>query len=131
VAILVVAGAAAYSNSLQGPFIFDDLPRIPDNPHLRGPGAPGSPWGLAFSSNFRTRPVVALTVALNYAIGGFDVRGYHVVNLIIHLLAAVVLFGVVRRTLRLPALAARFAGASTGLALAVALLWMLHPLQTQ
>jgi len=128
VAILVVAGVVAYSNSLHGPFIFDDLPRIPDNPHLQGDW---SPWRLAFSSNFRTRPVIAFTVALNYAIGGLDVRGYHVVNLAIHLLAAVVLFGVVRRTLRLPALAARFAGASTGLALAVALLWMLHPLQTQ
>jgi len=128
VAILVVAGAAAYSNSFGGPFILDDLRLIPDNPALRGDV---SPWHLAFSSNFRTRPVIALTVALNHALGGFNVVGYHVVNLIIHLLAAVVLFGVVRRTLRLPALAGRFGEASTGLALAIALLWMLHPLQTQ
>jgi tetratricopeptide (TPR) repeat protein len=128
VAILLAAGAAAYSNSFRGPFILDDLKLIPDNPALRGDW---SPWHLAFSSNFRTRPVIALTVAMNYALGGLDVRGYHAVNLVIHLLAALVLFGVVRRTLRLPALAERFAGASTGLALAVALLWMLHPLQTQ
>ncbi|MCX5684740.1 MAG: tetratricopeptide repeat protein [Planctomycetota bacterium] len=128
VAILLVAGAAAYSNSFHGPFIFDDLLLIPNNPDFP---RDGSPWQLAFSPVFRTRPVIALTVAMNYAIGGFNVVGYHVVNLIIHLLAALVLFGVVRRTLRLPALAGRFADASTGLALAIALLWMLHPLQTQ
>ena len=129
VAILVAAGAAAYSNSFGGPFIFDDLRLIPENPDLRGDV---SPWQLVFSPNFQTRPVLGLTVGLNYALGGLDVRGYHVVNLIIHLLAAVVLFGVVRRTLRLVAPRLSLdSNASTGLALAIALVWMLHPLQTQ
>ena len=55
------------------------------------------------------RPVLNLTLALNYALGGFDVAGYHVLNLAIHLAAGLALFGVVRRTLtsRSPARAVR------------------------
>ena len=56
---------------------------------------------------------------------------YHAGNLLIHLLAALTLFGIVRRTLLLPALRDRFGGASTGLAAAAALIWALHPLQTE
>ena len=68
---------------------------------------------------------------MNYAIGRLDVLSYHVGNLLIHLLAALTLFGILRRTLLLPALRDRFGGASTGLAAAAALLWALHPLQTE
>jgi hypothetical protein len=48
------------------------------------------------------RPLVNLSFALNYALGGLDVRGYHLFNVGIHLLAALILFGIVRRTLGLP-----------------------------
>ena len=58
-------------------------------------------------------------------------RSYHAGNLLIHLLAALTLFGIVRRTLLLPRCATGSAGASTGLAAAVALIWALHPLQTE
>ena len=78
-----------------------------------------------------SRPVLKLSLALNYAIGGRDARGFHAVNLAIHTLAGLTLFGVVRRSLRAPAAAARFGAAADGLAAAVALLWLLHPLQTQ
>jgi hypothetical protein len=60
-----------------------------------------------------------------------SVRGYHVFNLIVHLLGALVLFGIARRTLLQPALRARFGSAATPLALAVALLWAVHPLLTE
>ena len=76
------------------------------------------------------RPVVQFTLALNHSLGG-GVWGYHAFNLAIHLLAALTLFGIVRRTLTLPALAPRFARASTALAFCIALLWALHPLQTE
>ena len=46
------------------------------------------------------------------------------------MLAGLTLFGIVRRTLLLPSLGGRFAAAATSLALAVALIWTLHPLQT-
>ena len=72
------------------------------------------------------RPIVNLSFALNYALGGTRVWGYHAVNLAIHAAAGCALFGVVRRTLRRIGQAG-----SLGLAFAAALLWTVHPLQTE
>ncbi len=58
-------------------------------------------------------------------------RGFHAGNLLIHLLAALVLFGIVRRTLLAPSLREQFGRAASGLALAVALIWAVHPLLTE
>ena len=70
------------------------------------------------------RPLLNLSLALNYALGGLEVWGYHATNLAIHLAAAWLLFGILRRTLPAARLRDRFGGAATPLALAVALLWM-------
>ena len=59
-----------------------------------------------------------------------DTRPFHAGNLFIHLSAALVLFGIVRRTLSSPRLHERFGLAAPWLAAAVALLWVVHPLQT-
>jgi tetratricopeptide (TPR) repeat protein len=75
--------------------------------------------------------VVRFTLAVNWALDGFDPRGYHAVNLGLHVLSALALFGVVRRTLAGPWLPPRFGEASRGLALAVAAIWLVHPLQTE
>jgi tetratricopeptide (TPR) repeat protein len=129
-AAILVAVAAAYSNSLGGPFIFDDTSAIRNNATIRSLRCVEvliPPGNVTLSR----RPLANLSFAVNYAIGKLAVRSYHVGNLLIHLLAALTLFGVVRRTLLLPALSDRFGGASTGLAAAVALIWALHPLQTE
>jgi Flp pilus assembly protein TadD len=129
-----VAGIVAYANSFQGDFVFDDRPSILESLRIRSLGSPGR---LLLGS---TRPLVELTLALNYAIGRLDPWGYHLVNLLIHLAAALLLYGLCRRTLLLQAerthgVAPRHPsppGASAAsLAFAVALLWLLHPLQTQ
>jgi tetratricopeptide (TPR) repeat protein len=121
---LAVFGAAAYFNSLHGVFVFDDKTSILENPAIRQLW----PLGPVFRG---PRPVADLTFAANYAIGQLNVVGYHLVNLAVHILAALTLFGIVRRTLSLPPLAERFGSAASALALAVALLWMVHPLQTE
>lgn len=77
------------------------------------------------------RPVVNVSLALNYALGGLDPFGYHAFNLGVHLIAALLLFGLVRRTLERPPLAARHGPAAAPLAGAVALIWLAHPLQTE
>ena len=77
------------------------------------------------------RPLLNLSLALNYAAGGLDIRGFHAANLAIHLAAALLLFGILRRTLLLPAMRDRFGAAATPLAPAVAMLWAVHPLQTE
>src|SRR5262249_26552673 len=78
-----------------------------------------------------SRPLVSLTLAINYAISGYEVWSYHLVNLLIHVGAGLTLFGIVRRTLQSDRLRVRFGARSTELALAVALVWTVHPLQTQ
>ena len=77
------------------------------------------------------RPLVNASFAINYAIGGLDTSGYHAVNVGFHLMCALLIFGVVRRTLELPSLKKRFGPRSADLAFCVALLWTLHPLNTE
>lgn len=114
----------AYANSLNGAFVFDDQHHIEANESIRSV--------IPLSRHLATRrPLVSLSVAINYAIGGLDPWGYHAFNLLVHVLAALTLFGVVRRTLILPRLAASFQNHATILALAVAALWAAHPLTTQ
>jgi tetratricopeptide (TPR) repeat protein len=135
--IIVLATLAAYHNSLSGPFIFDDVPGIQENAtirHLRPIWrALTPPHEISRDSGLPVagRPLVNLSLAVNYAAGGLAVRGYHTLNLAIHILAALVLFGVVRRTLLQPRLRDRFGDAAGWLALAIAGLWSLHPLQTE
>jgi tetratricopeptide (TPR) repeat protein len=59
------------------------------------------------------------------------VGGYHLVNVAIHLLCALLLFGIARRTLRTPVVGDALAGRSTLLAFATALVWTLHPLGSE
>ena len=129
--LLVLAVMAAYGNSFHGPFIFDDANSIVENTSIRQLWSPQVLTAPPEALTAVGRPVLNLSLAINYAIGGLNVWGYHAVNLAIHILAALALFGLVRRTLLLPTVSDRFGPASTGLALAVALVWALHPLQTE
>ncbi len=132
---LFIAGAAlvAYMNTGHVPFVFDDVSSIVENPTirrlwpLRDALSPNPGWGLTVSG----RPVLNLTLAFNYAISGLGVESYHALNLLIHILAGLVLFGIVRRTLDRSPLAAVFKDKAGPLALAIAALWTLHPLQTE
>jgi tetratricopeptide (TPR) repeat protein len=130
---LGLATAAAYVTSFQGAMVFDDLYAIVANPTIRDLGQPGAvlfPPG-DIGGTIGGRPVVNLTLALNYAISGLDPWSYHAVNLGIHLLAGLALFGLVRRTVLRSAAAAPCRDTALLLALAVASLWALHPLQTE
>jgi protein O-mannosyl-transferase len=131
--LVIAAGIWAYHNSLTGPFIFDDLPSISENRTIRHLWPPwralSPPHGRG--TTVEGRPVLNFTLAINYAAGGAAARGYHVVNLAIHILAGLTLFGIVRRTLLQPALRERFGAAANELALATAVLWTVHPLQTE
>src|SRR5262245_26417446 len=123
--VIALATAVAYFNSTDTPFILDDHAGIAGNPLLR---RPFPSWAEVLSN---ARIVVTWTLAANYAFGGVNVQGYHVVNLIIHLLAGLTLYNLVRQSLLLPSLKGVFDGAAPELALVVAVLWVVHPLQTQ
>jgi tetratricopeptide (TPR) repeat protein len=130
-AIIVLAGAIVYLNSLNAPFIFDDNTAILDNQQIRQLWPLSMPLSPRRDTPVAGRPIVNLSFAVNYAAGGLDVTGYRAFNLAIHLLAALTLFGIVRRTLRLPSLAPTFGSKATNLAWVIALIWVLHPLQTE
>ena len=131
IAIVLVAGILTYANSLSGPFILDDQSTIADNQQIREWWSPSSVLVPETDTAIAGRPIVNLSFAVNYAIGGLDVRGYHAGNIAIHLICALLAFGVMRRTLELPRMRDRFGGSSANLACAVALLWVVHPLNSE
>jgi tetratricopeptide (TPR) repeat protein len=127
---LLAALIAAYANSFRVPFLLDDADSIAANPSIQ---SFTSAWFPPSGSGITTsgRPLLNVSLAINYAIHGTDVFGYHVGNLLIHALSALTLWAVIRRTLRQPILAPRFARHATPLAWCAASLWALHPLQTE
>ncbi|MDB6092648.1 MAG: yrrB [Verrucomicrobia bacterium] len=132
--IIILAAWAAYGNSFAGPFVFDGQATIRDNPSIRqlwplGPALSPPSDGSPVSG----RPIANLSFALNHAVGGFEVRGYHALNLAIHILAGLTFFGIMRRTLAgIPAAqAAGFGSRRDWAPLAAAVIWTVHPLQTE
>jgi tetratricopeptide (TPR) repeat protein len=123
---LICVGLFVYYNSFSGAFVFDDLPVIVNNLDIR---RLWPPWD--FLVHAQARPLWELSLAVNYRLGGLNVWGYHAVNVAIHILAGLVLFGVVRRTLEGERLRDRYGRAAYGLAAAVAAIWLVHPLQTE
>jgi tetratricopeptide (TPR) repeat protein len=129
-ASLLALAAVLYANSLRNPFVFDDVDAIVENPHLRALWPPSAALAAPPGSGSSGRPLVALSLAVNHALGGLDPLGYHVFNVAAHVLGAWMLLALVGGTLRLPRLAARSGGRAGGIAFAVAVLWLVHPLHT-
>lgn len=135
--IVVVAVLIAWANTWHAPFVLDDQGTIVDNATLRdvSSGAWMAPPATA-GETVSGRPVLNLSFALNHAVGGLTVRGYHLTNTLIHACAALLVLGVVRRTLRrggredAGVADAAAMGRAEIAAMLVALAWALHPLQT-
>src|SRR5205809_7315672 len=79
-AIIIVAGLLTYWNSLSAPFILDDQGTIVENQSIRQLWPPTTVLFPPANSSLAGRPVVTLSFAVNYALGGLDVRGYHAFN---------------------------------------------------
>ncbi len=122
--IFLIVGLVGFHNSFQTPFVFDDVRGVLENDNIRTLWPPWVPF------HGTSRPLVQFSLALNYAVSGFSVWSYHVLNLLIHVAAALTLFATIRLTLRKYG-ESPLRNASDGLALAVALCWMVHPLQTE
>ena len=147
---LTAAGCWAYSTSFAGVFVYDDGLSIVENAHIKTLWPLTQAMSAPPEATVSGRPVASLTLALNYALAPVDARdvmapvapgsppdaadrfarniwGYHALNLVVHLCAGLVLFGVVRRSL----VQWHRPDHSTPLAFAAALIWLVHPLQTQ
>jgi tetratricopeptide (TPR) repeat protein len=147
---VVALGAAvlvtllAFSPALTAPLLFDDTTSVDHNATITQLWPPSVALRPPAESPTAGRPVANYSLAINYALNhalGIDQSrdpggpektiSYHILNLIIHLASGLLLFGIVRRTLRSPRFAERRQDRADALALFVAAIWLLHPLQTE
>jgi len=128
--VLALFIASLYANTFHSPFIFDDVSNIQQNLLVKQTELSweGLKKVATLSPNKR-RILPNISFALNYFFDGSTVWGYHLVNIIIHIGVAFVFYLLARTTLALPVNARRFP--RTGeVALMAALIWAVHPLQT-
>lgn len=136
--LVIALGAGLYLHTLHAPFVLDDFSCIKDNPAIRS-----FDYFLDFDKvrelaiwedikhNFALRTVTYLTFALNYRFGGFNETGYHLVNIAIHLLNALLVYLLARVTLGRVAIPWSSPYLARLVPLLTALLFVAHPLQTQ
>lgn len=147
VLLIIIVGFIIYSNTFDVPFFFDDASFIYENPAIKDFTYFKNPFEVqkltAIAPNFRlqfiTRIVGNLTFALNYKADGLNVAGYHIVNLFIHIMNALLLYFLVRLTFQTPYFSSYAGTRETSerfnsyplIALFSALLFVSHPVQTQ
>jgi len=100
--LLAVCTLFVYTSSIKGPFIFDDVVNIQDNPHIRlNELSLNGIIRAGFKSPCRHRPVANISFALNYYFNRYDVAGYHLVNILLHITTGFILFYLIKFTLEL------------------------------
>lgn len=126
--LLLLAGAfLAYSLTFDVPFYLDDYPSIRENPAIRDLG------NLNAVINFAPQRFIGyITFAINYSIHEYDLAGYHIINLAIHCLTAVIVFFIARQILVMENIRPHISeDMGKYFPLLVASIFVLHPLQTQ
>lgn len=136
--LVVVASLIVYSNTFLSPFALDDGLYITENPiikDLRYFLDPASANGIAPGFGYQTlkmRYVGMLTFALNYHLGGIDVIGYHVINVIIHVINALLVYWLIILTFETPFFFSLTSKPQSHLiAFYSSLIFAIHPIQTQ
>ncbi|MBP9853317.1 MAG: tetratricopeptide repeat protein [Candidatus Omnitrophica bacterium] len=123
---IFLLGFLIYANVLNGEFVSDDYVCIVDNDSIKS---------LDLSdiyTSYRTRFLTGLTFALNYSVYQLDVTGYHIVNILFHILAACLVFTFLRWLFKTPALISTVSeSAAFQISTASAFIFLCHPIQTQ
>jgi hypothetical protein len=128
IALGIIAGLVliAYSNTFTASFHFDDNPSIVENASIKRMTSDNI-IGI-ISGN---RPVVFLSLMLNYQLGGMNVVGYHIFNIAVHIANSMFVYLLMLWTLNLPAVEEKYRGKAKRMALFGALLFAVHPVQTE
>ena len=127
--VAVVLGGLVYLDALDNPFVYDDHVTVVENASIRNLADLGV---VVHGSYFR--PVVNFSYALDYAIWGLEPFGFHVTNVILHLVNVVLLFRLAQVTLdesRPREAADPTPPPSSLLAGAVATIFAVHPMMTE
>jgi len=126
--IIVIAALLAYSNSFNCEFQFDDAVNIKNQQIIKDLNnfTDSKLW-----AHINFRPLSMLSFAINYNIGQLDVTGFHIFNLIIHIISGFLVFLLTKKILSLYLSSKESALTITWLSLFVALIFTLHPIQTQ
>jgi protein O-mannosyl-transferase len=130
--IIFFVGALVYSNSLRGVFLLDDASSIAGNPTIRDLSRLGDIFSTRAFVTVQSRPILNLSLALNYAISGTNVWSYHLFNILTHIASGLFLFGIIRRVFEIKAEALSLSQTQgIGLSFIIALIWTVHPLHTE
>ncbi|MCP4345200.1 MAG: tetratricopeptide repeat protein [Desulfobacterales bacterium] len=124
-----------YSNTLNGPFVFDDKLNIRDNSHIRLTKLTIEGIEKAgFESHASNRPVANITFALNYYLHKYNLPGYHLFNILIHIITGILLYFFVKTILKIlnpNSENYNYQQPAFQIAFFTALIWLVHPVQTQ
>ncbi len=134
ISILLVAGLTVlllYNTALDCGFVLDDKNNIEHNPYIQITGlSVDSLADAASKSVLPTRPVANISFALNYLIHGYNLKGFRLVNILLHIATGFILYFFLDSFLNLPGVRKRY-GPPGWAPLAAAILWLAHPVQTQ
>ena len=122
--LIVLLAFVIYGNSLENPFHYDDEHSIVDNLYIRDlsniPAFFTSPYMFSATQGGMYRPVLLISYGFNYYFGGYEVLGYHLVNLSIHMAGALLVYWLASLTL-----------GSRRIALFAGLIFAAHPANTE
>ncbi|MDA8101152.1 MAG: hypothetical protein M0042_16155 [Nitrospiraceae bacterium] len=124
--VIAVLVLIAYSNTFTASFHFDDNPSIIENPSIRH--VTGENILRILASN---RPVVFLSIMLNYQLSGLNVIGWHIFNIGVHIANSIFVYLLILWTLMMPAAGSMPETKARRMALFAALLFGVHPIQTE
>ena len=124
----MLSALLAYSNSFHASFHWDDQEQILDNVFMHDVSNFSD---LSVWTDINGRPLSKFSLAMSWHIGGENVLVYHIVNLLLHMLAALMVYLLTSYTISLLIRDKRFDQRFKGFAaLFAALLFLLHPVQT-
>lgn len=123
VAALVGLVAVTWASGLDGAFVFDDIPGIVLRADLDKP--------LSLITGLKPRFTANLSFSLDRQLHGLNATAFRTENVLIHAMAAVVLFAILHSTFRRPRFGEAIRGSARLLAFVAAATWAVHPLQTQ
>ncbi|MBI4384659.1 MAG: tetratricopeptide repeat protein [Nitrospinae bacterium] len=124
IAFIAACGLLAFGGTLQSPFHYDDLHAIVRNPYIKELGKFQEQVGIG---NIFNRSALLLTFAVNRELGGLNVFGYHLLNLLLHVWVGILLYFVAGELLALE----REEKRPSSVPLLAAVLFLLNPMTTQ